>query len=98
MKSKELIFDVEEIKNMKVQVRNTRTDLVTTGEETVKLIELLKKDWNTDAGKKLLKTVNTGWIEDVKKYAATLLVLENILDEAEKHYSDVQEKVEALKF
>ena len=92
------MFDVEEIKNMKVQVRNTRTDLVTTGVDTVKLIENLKKDWNTDAGKKLMKTVKTDWLEDVNKYAATLLVLEDILNEAEKHYSEVQEKVEALTF
>ncbi len=98
MKSKELKFDVEEIENMRAQVEKTRVDLLSTSGKTVRLIEQLQKDWNTDAGKKLLKTVNTDWTEDVKKYAETLLVLDNILNEAKQHYSDVQEKVEALTF
>ena len=97
MGSKKLVFDVDVIDGMKIQIDTTADYLKDTKTSTVQLILDLRMDWLTPAGKQMLETIDNEWSKDVDKYVKTLEVLSSLLNEAKTHYETVQQEVDKLK-
>ena len=45
-----------------------------------------------------MKEFDTGWMTQVSKYVEALQGVEEMLEQAEKYYSEVEEKVNKLSF
>ena len=95
---KELKFDISEIAAMRKKIDETKTSLQTTSKTLQDEIAELQKKWNTPAGKDFMKEFDTGWVTQVNKYVEALQGVEEMLEQAEKYYSEVEEKVNKLSF
>ena len=85
-------------------MKTTCTDLISGSDGlttlTTKLnqsLEQLKKDWNTPAGDKFFQDLEDDWSDQVAQYTKIVDAVSDLLDEAIKQYTPVQEAANNLK-
>ena len=93
-----LNFNISEIGNMRKKVKTTAADLRSFKTTLLKEIEILKKNWNTPAGKKFTSEVNTDWATQVDQYVKILGAVDELLIAAETEYKKVENSAKALSF
>ncbi len=94
----ELQFNVDHIKKMRTNVKQTISDLRDGKSKLKSSLESLKGKWNTPAGKKFMSDFNFDWVNDIDKYINVLEKLDELLGVAESDYSEVEELVKRIDF
>lgn len=85
-----LEFDISQMNAMEKKIQDTAKDLGKLKEELIESIIQLKKDWNTTAGKKFMKDVDTNWSVQIDKYIKILEAVDQLLKTAATEYEKVE--------
>jgi len=94
----ELEFDVDKLRSAKEKCEGLIQDLRDQQRELKESLDTLRKDWNTDAGKKFFKDQDNDWSEQVDHYIIIASAVVSLLDCAVKEYTEIQAKAQKLKF
>ena len=98
VKQSELKFDLDAMREMKQELTETAQEISEAKKNTFQALEVLKKKWDTPAGKKFFSDMDTSWATDVDKYITIIQAVEKLLGEAVNQYADVENEIEKLKF
>lgn len=93
-----LIFDVSEINRMYKKVDDTITELEKKKNKLLQALVELKNGWNTPAGKSFINSVDIDWANQIDKYIDALETLRDMLENAKTEFSELEEKIGAIKF
>ena len=93
-----LKFDVSDFEKMKEKIEEIVEELTEKNDNMLQSFENIKKDWDTAAGRKFTKDLNTDWSADVQKYITVLNAVKDLLEIARREYADLVEEARALKF
>lgn len=96
--SKELEFDVDKLRSTKEKCEKLIQDLADKQDELQSSLEELRKDWNTDAGKKFFERQDTDWSEQVEHYIKIANAVVSLLECAIKEYAEIEAKAQELRF
>ena len=98
MRQSTLKFNLDELDKMKKKLEEAADDLAKCKEQTLSSLEKLKTDWNTTAGEKYTKEIDTDWGDEVDKYIKVINAVGELISEAITQYKTVESEVENLKF
>ena len=96
-KVKKIEYDISDITKAKNAVNDLIDNLNNDCTALDSALAQLKKDWNTDAGKKFFKDHKDTWTEYVKLYVKKLTGIKNMLEKAETAYTNINDEVSKLK-
>lgn len=95
---KELKFDVEQIQEMANKTESIANELTDLSQTLQSSVENLRTKWNTPAGKEFFNEVEFEWQPVITKYVSILGGVNEILKEAARIYSQLEDDANALKF
>ncbi len=93
-----LKFDIDQIEEMEKKIKDTVIDLQDLKTKLIQSIDQLKKDWNTPAGKKFIKEVDTNWSVQIDKYVKVLNAVDELLKTAATEYEKVESSATKISF
>ena len=93
----ELAFDLEDLMELSGKTDILSTDLAEQRESLTNGLEQLRKDWNTDAGKRFFEQLDNSWEDEVEKFEKTLEVFKTILDNAVEEFEGVVDQANEIK-
>ena len=91
-------YNSEDIRDAKNQIKKISLSINETTNAVLKALDEMKKDWDTKEGRKFIREVDTDWSVQTKKYVKVLDALTEMLDMTCTIYSELDEKIQALKF
>lgn len=94
----ELQFDVDLLRSTKQKCEDLIQDLSDSQTELKTSLDQLRKDWNTDAGKKFFQDQDNDWSEQVDHYLKIAGAVVSLLNCAIKEYAEIEAKAQKLKF
>ena len=92
-----LEFDIDKLNNMKTTCTTLSKEIEDSKKALFDDLEMLKSNWQTDAGKKFFEELDTNWVSHVEKYKQVAEEIEKLLDVAIKEYSTLVEEAKAIK-
>lgn len=95
-KSKELAFDLDALEQLRRNTQVLRDGLNAQRDDLVKGLEVLRQNWQTDAGREFFQNLDGKWEAQVKRFDSVLRVFDRMLGQAERDYGEVQDQAERI--
>lgn len=90
-------YDVSDITSAKNSLTKLIDSLNTSNNELDSALAQLKKDWNTETGKKFFDEHKNTWTTYVELYVKKLTGIRDMLSKAESEYNKITDEVSNLR-
>ena len=91
-----LKFDIDKLKQTQTKCNELKDELSSDKDKLMDLLNGLRKDWQTDAGKKFFNEQNTDWESQVDNYAKIIGAISELLTVAINQYQIVIDEAKKL--